>query len=133
MTKIKNAALPKMGVCRTISHAYLYGPIRYQGLAFPNLYTAFCIERLKLLLKHGGRTTQLGTSLEACMEGLQLEIGTDTPVFDLDYSVYSFLTTKSLIKHTWKLIQSCGLSIETTHKLPWLCQQHDDFLMRGII
>ena len=58
MTKIKNAALPKMGVFRTINHAYLYGPIRYQGLAFPSLYTELCIERLKLLLKHGGRTTE---------------------------------------------------------------------------
>ena len=50
MTRINSAALPKMGICRTISHAYLYGPIRYQGTAFPNLYTELCIERLKLLL-----------------------------------------------------------------------------------
>ena len=133
MSKIKIVALPKMGMCRTISHVYLYGLIRYQGNAFPNLYTELCIDRLKLLLKHGGRSTQLGTSLEACLEGHQLELGTDTAIFDLDFATFGFLATDSIIKHTWEMLSTCGLHIDTTHKLPWLCRQHDSFLMEEII
>ena len=94
MSKIKNAALPKMGINRNIGHAYLYGPIRSQGYTFPNLYTELCIERIKLLLKHGGQSTQIGTSLRACLEGHQLEIGIDTKFFDANYADYGFLASK---------------------------------------
>ena len=39
MRKVKNAALPKMGLNQKIGLKYLYGPIQYQGLTFPNLFT----------------------------------------------------------------------------------------------
>ena len=85
MSKIKNAALPKMGINRTIGHVYLYGPTRLQGYAFPNLFTELGIKRVKLLLKHGGRLTQIGMTLTASLEGLQLEIGLGAKIFDADF------------------------------------------------
>ena len=133
MTKIKGAALPKMGMNRNIGHAYLYGPIRLQGYSFPNLFTELCIKRIKLLLKHGGRTTQIGTSLQACLEGHQLEIGIGTKIFDTNYDDYGFLASESIITHTWKILQANGLHLDTTHEVPTLYRSHDSFLMREII
>jgi hypothetical protein len=133
MTKIKNAALPKMGINRKVGLKYLYGPSRYQGIAFPNLYTELCIERIKMLMKHGGQRTQIGTSITACLEGHQLEIGIDTRIFDADFKKYDFLISDSIIKHTWKILSSTGLRIYTLHEIPDLYRQNDSFIMKEII
>ena len=133
MTKIKNAALPKMGINQKVGLKYLYGPSRYQGIAFPNLYTELCIERIKMLMKHGRRPTQIGTSITACLEGHQLEIGIDTRIFDADFKKYEFLISDSIIKHTWKILSSTGLRIDTFHEIPDLYRQNDSFIMKEII
>ena len=133
MTKIKGAALPKMGMNRQIGNAYLYGPKRYQGIEFPNVYTELCVKQVQMLLKHGGRNTQLGISLTSCLEGHQLEIGIGTKLFDLNYEKYGFLVTDSIAKHTWKMLHETGLHIMSTHATPWLARENDSFLMTEII
>ena len=72
MSIILSAALPKMGINRRVGHAYLYGPSKYQGLNFPNLYIKMCTQRLITIMKHGSQKTQMETSLLYCLEGHHL-------------------------------------------------------------
>ena len=121
-----------MGLNCKVGHAYLYGPICYQGTIFPNLFTELCIERIKLLLKHGGRPTQIGISLEACLEGHQLEIGNNVRFFDANFDKHGFLISNSVLLHTWKILCTDGLHLDTTHNLPELCCEGDSFIMKKI-
>ena len=133
MTIILNAALPKMGINRRAGHAYLYGPSRYQGLNFPNLYTEMCAHRLITIMKHGGQKTQMGLSLLNCMEGHQLEIGTYQKMFDADIDTYGHLASDSLMSHTWRLLNDCGLQLETSHAVPVRLRVNDEAIMEQII
>ena len=133
MSKIKEAALPKMGMNKKIGNAYLYGPKRFQGINFPNLYTKLCVEQIQMLLKHGGQTTQAGISLTSCLEGHQLETGVGMKLFDLDYNKYGFLATGSIITHTWRMLHETGMKMLTSHATPWLSQEHDLCIMQEII
>ena len=133
MTKIKDAALPRMGINRKVGLKYLYGPIKFQGLAFPNLFTELCIERFQLLMKHGGRLTQIGSALMAILEGHQLDIGIGNKILDSDYTKYHFLTTDSIITHTWKLLHMTDFKLLTHHDVPQLLRINDSFLMKEII
>ena len=133
MTIILNAALPKMGINRRAGHAYLYGPSRYQGLNFPNLYTKMCTHRLITIMKHGGQKTQMGLSLLNCMEGHQLEIGTYQKMFDADIDTYGHLASDSLMSHTWRLLNDCQLQLETSHAVPVRLQVNDEAIMEQII
>ena len=133
MKIILNAALPKMGINRRAGHAYLYGPSRYQGLNFPNLYTEMCAHRLITVMKHGGQPTQMGLSLLNCMEGHQLEIGTYQKMFDADINTYGHLASDSLLSHTWRLLSDCGLRLETSHAVPVRLRVRDEAIMEQII
>jgi len=53
MKPILAASLPAMGVVRTLARAVVHGPVRYQGLEVPNLYTEQMVVRITTLLQYG--------------------------------------------------------------------------------
>lgn len=51
MSKLLQAALPRAGIVRTIPRDLVYGPLKYQGLAVPCLFTHQQVEHIVRLLK----------------------------------------------------------------------------------
>jgi hypothetical protein len=52
MTPILQAGLPCSGIVRTIPRVPVYGPIEYQGLGIPDLYTSQGISHIERILKY---------------------------------------------------------------------------------
>ena len=57
MAPILQAGLPCSGIVRTFPCALVFGPIEYQGLVIPNLYTSQGIANIKRILKYRLSTT----------------------------------------------------------------------------
>ena len=133
MRPVLNAALPKMGINQKTGRKYIYGPPEYQGLAIPNLYTDLGVARMQLLLHHGNRDTHLGKSIQAIIEGHQLECGSLKSILCLDYKKYGILISDSIIKHAWEFLNGSNLIMETSHALPKRLRENDESIMDSIL
>ena len=118
---------------RTTGRKYLHGPLKYQGSNIPHIYTELGYARLNLLLQHGGQPSQVGTALQCCLKGLQLECGTIENFLTLDYDQSHGLVTNSTLKHTWKFLHDFGLTLKTGHTTPTLLRENDVSIMSEII
>ena len=77
--------LSRIGVDSHLPLAYRYAPIRYQGLNSLNVETKQFVEKLKILLTHAGTNSQLGISIQNILEGINLMIGVNIPIFQASF------------------------------------------------
>ena len=111
MKTVYSAILPKIGTVKTLPLAYQYGPIKYQGLGFPNLYTLQGTELIKMMMMHGGQQTQIGDCIMCALEGHQIKCGLTTPLFELDFDKYGILVSDSIVKTLWAFTWKHGYCI----------------------
>jgi hypothetical protein len=85
---------------------------------------------LKTLLHHGNRDTVLtGQPIQQSMELLQLEVGTDKPLFSDDYETYQSLATDCWLKHVWRFQQEYDLQLKQETSVLTLQSTDDSFLI----
>jgi hypothetical protein len=102
MAPVLEAGLPTSGICRAFPRDLVYGPLKYQGLALPNLHTVQGIENILTVMEFGyNMKTLTGQLLKGNVEALQLELGVGTPVFVKEFWRYGTLVTSSWNQHTW--------------------------------
>jgi len=63
MQPIMVVGLPAIGVVRTMARDVVHGPLCYQGLDIPNLYTEQMLTRLTTLLQYGQQEDNITGSL----------------------------------------------------------------------
>jgi hypothetical protein len=96
MAPVLEARLATSGICRTFPRDLVYGPLKYQGLALPNLYTVQGIEHILTIMEFGyDMRTLTGQLLKGNLEAVKLELGVGTPVFVTDFRKYGALATSS--------------------------------------
>ncbi len=94
MTPTLQAGLPCSGIVRTFPRALEYGPIEYQGLGIPNLYTSQGISHIERIPKYSCLDVDItGQLIRASVEQLKLEIGCNGPVLSLPYADFAKLAT----------------------------------------
>ncbi len=69
------------------------------------------MEQINKLLMHYGYKMVVGVSLQAPLEFLIIELGLSMQPFNLDYSHYEGLVTKSWLKSIWAKVQAFHLRI----------------------
>jgi hypothetical protein len=113
MVPVLEAGLPTSGICRPFPRDLVYGPLKHQGLALPNLYTVQGIENILTVMEFGyNMKTLTGQLLKGNVEALQLELGVGTPVFVKEFWRYGTLVTSSWTQHTWQWLHTKGVHIE---------------------
>jgi hypothetical protein len=101
MTPILQAGLPGSGTTRTFPRALVYGPIEYQGLGIPDLYTSLGISHIERILKHSHLDDDITSQLiRASVEQLKLEIGCNGPTVSLPYEDFAKLAINCWIRET---------------------------------
>ena len=93
MAPIFKFGLPKSKIQRNMPRALVYGSTRVQGLEVYHPHSTQLIEHLQAIMRHGCRNTPLGIKLRALIEGHALEMGTGTPIWELNYKKWSPLAT----------------------------------------
>ena len=84
--------LPKMGVSSKIPLPYRFAPHQFQGMNLMQVFVHIMIEKLKKILFDADQPTQLGKTLKASLEAIQIEIGASEQFFSLSCAKYGFLT-----------------------------------------
>ena len=77
-----------------------------------NLATETTAATLNSFLQHYNMPTQLGVTLTASLENLQIELGVPDNPLQYPYDVWSPLATDSWIKSLWQKIDAFGLQID---------------------
>ena len=86
MKVVLDAALPHLGIVRTLPLPLVYGPIKYQGLGKHNLWVTQGIAHLEMLVNHG-YSSKDSTSKLLCTsaQAMMLELGSGKILFEDDY------------------------------------------------
>jgi len=73
---VLNQGLPAMGINRNFPRVVVHGPLAYQGLNFPNLFTEQLILHIWTLVKYGSHSADItGNLIQANAGLLRLETG----------------------------------------------------------
>eukprot|EP00978_Attheya_sp_CCMP212_P006345 scaffold14371_cov40-Attheya_sp.AAC.4 len=85
---------------------------------------------VEILLKHGHLDTTTGELLRTSLEKHMVELGLLGSFLDHDFKQFGKLATTSWLRHTWELIHSKGMSVETAGVPKLEAQRYNDqFLM----
>jgi len=129
-----SCCLQKTGVLSTISRSVVFGPKRFCGLGFSNLYTEAGIQKLELLIGHTRKLDVPGKILDVAVACLQQEVGISTPVFSSSYGLYSSIVTPSWCQFLWKFLSDISGSIQYDKIwTPQACFKNDTNIMEHIV
>jgi len=96
----------------------VHGPIQYNGLGLPHLFTVQEISQLQSIINHTSRETPTGLLYRAELENLILEVSVGEKILEKPYHPYSPLATNCLLKKTWKFLQAKDIILRHDITLP---------------
>ena len=111
---------------RNITHA----PPQYGGLQIPHFFYLLIQAKVKLFTYHYRLQDKTGKLFKISLDTTQLQAGTSTPFYSLDYNRWRSILTPTWITHLWCLLSICDISISITN--PWKYtppRKNDQFLM----
>ena len=130
MSPLLQQTLSFSGVCRTISKEVRHGPVNRGGLGLPDLFIRQGCMRVQTMVEHLWLQTPTGKLIKIAMEGLKLEVGISSTLFDRQFSVYGKgLNTSTWLSHTWEFMSEHDISyVEPLGNLETF-RQHDQCIM----
>ena len=132
-TMIHKTLLPKLGVVRSLSIAYRSAPSKYQGLGSLHTSSKQFLLKIKLFLQHANTNSQLGLNITNGLESLHLLMGVNTPLFQLSYEDYGFLSEETWITHIWMKASQYGFVLQGSYTKPNIIRKGDFPLMEALV
>ena len=127
MSPAIKAALPRAGICATISTDIRNGPSTSGGLGTLSLYDYQGTTRTTALIEHSFRSTPLGKMMKILIEDIIQEIGLYGPLWNMNFDNCSkWISDHSWIFHTCKYNwdNKINISIKHTELLPQRINDH---------
>jgi len=122
------AALPKMGLNRNFPRVVLHGPLKFGGLAIPNMYNDQCILHIRWIIKMLRCKTTLTNLFTIHCRYTQLEAGLGTSIFETKSNL--LYLTPSWLSHTLITMQENSLQLFIPYQwIPPLQRQQDQYIM----
>jgi hypothetical protein len=133
MAPILISGFNALGNQRHLPRAVVYAPLKYQGLAMPNLYVESGIQHMSLLLQETHSNLMMGKLLRMSIEATKVEIGVGGSLFTQSFDRFGQLATDSWVKHTWCFLLEYRIMIEDHMGDLQLCCRGDVFLTEVFI
>ena len=111
-----NLLLPKIGMNRKTPRAVVYAPTTKGGLGIKQLKTEQMIQHLYLFQGHIRRKDAVAESYLVQLRTQQLEIGSATPVLQLDRKKYCYGTVNTRIDYIWQISTQMNIKTEITEQ-----------------
>ena len=106
--------LPKLGCNRNFPLLLRYNHPSLLGLGLRDPYLEQGLAKLQMFLDHGTADTISGQLCRTSLEHHQLEIGSFSSMFDLDYGKFSFLTSSTWITCLWEFVNEHNIQLIST-------------------
>jgi hypothetical protein len=130
MKPILQYLLPAIGVCRNFPRSPVYTSEKYTGIGLKHLHTTQEIYRLKDLLSHVYRRTNLGKLYRNRLENMILEVGMGTDILRINPQAIHLLATDTLIKSTCLFLLQHNLELKHDISMPLL--RHGDQIIMEV-
>ena len=105
MSPANQAALPKSGIVRTLGHAFLYGPKKYQGLGVMEPWHNQELTHLQDLVTEVTKGSSHGFYFRASIEALRMETGYPGPFTEIPWELMNKGATPCLLTTMWESMQ----------------------------
>jgi len=129
-----SSCLQKTGVASTMSRSLVFGPKRFCGLGFRNLYTEAGIQKLELLIGHIRKKDVTGNIILVALACMQQEIGISAPALSSSYELYSSIVTPSWSQNLWCFLNDISGTIHFPKMwTPRSCFAHDTNIMEQVV
>ena len=132
-TELHKKFLPKIGIDVHLPLVYRYAPKKFQGLNSLNVEDKQFIEKMKMFLMHASTDTQLGKSIHLILEAMHIQIGTNFPIFSLNYDKYQCLSEKGWITHLWEMTHKYNIQLKGYYEKPSVSRINDYALMDRLV
>jgi len=127
---ILEAILPKLHLNRHSPRAVLFAGPKYGGLSIPETYVDLGYGHLQYLVGHLKIGDDIGRMILSLITHTQLQIGSVTPFFQLQYSTYAKWIDSTWITDCWKFANRTKIELEIESPwVPTLTRQGDVALM----
>ncbi len=127
---VLEAILPKLHLNRHTHRAVLFAGPSYGGNSLPEKYNDQGYLRLHMLVGHVKLHDDVGQLITCLITHTQLQLGSNIPFFNLQYSKYADWIDTTRITLDWKYAHQSGIQIEVeNHWVPQLTHENDCMLM----
>jgi len=110
--------------------ALLQANSQYGGLGITHLYDIMGMEKSKFLFMHLRRQDTTGKLFQISMQQTQLECGSETLFYNLDYDKYGPLTTNTWNTNLWQYYSSRAIEMDLTLPVTYTKPRcNDQFIM----
>jgi len=99
---------------RNYPRSLLQAGDQYGGINVTHIYDLMGMEKLKFLLMHLRRKDTTAKLLEIEFQKIQLECGSETLFFNLEYEKFSHLVTESWSKHLWQYYDDRAIEMDVS-------------------
>ena len=131
MAPLLAQGLASAGVVRTIPRAVVYGPVKFQGLGVPSLFTFQKTQHILRILKYCLAEDHVtGQLIRHSLEATKLEIGCEGSVLLKSFDELGLLATPTWITHTWEFLSGKHMGIEDMVPELELQREGDQYLIR---
>jgi Reverse transcriptase (RNA-dependent DNA polymerase) len=120
------AALPKSGICRTISRRPIFAPAKFQGFGIKNFYFTQGYRKLMMLCTQG-KDFSLDLMDELMLQ-CEIECGLGPQFLTYRYSVLNIILEKTFLQCLWEFCDQAKILV-TQMKPDKLRMTHDYYLM----
>jgi hypothetical protein len=127
---ILEAILPKLHLNRHTPRAVLFAGPKYGGLNIPENYTDLGYGHLQYLGGHIKLGADVGQLLLSLSTHTQLQVGSTTPFFQLQYPLYAKWIDSTWITDCWEFAHHAHITVDIESQwVPLLSRQGDIALM----
>ena len=101
----------KLGLSTKFPLAYKFGPHKFQGAALLEVYVSQMIGKLIIFLYQSNIRSQLSNTFTLSMEAIQIEVGSTTQFFSLQFQDYGCLTPASWLSQLWESLSKYDVTL----------------------
>ena len=110
-TILHQAALPKAGFVRTVTHAVLYGPHKYQGMGLMHHWCNQELTHLNNFVHQVNLNSSCGKRYQISTEQMRLETGFPGPITAVPYDSMHEAVTDCWMKTLWHSCRQFSIHI----------------------
>ena len=122
--------LPKLGLNRHMPRAVVYGPRVLGGLQLMDLKVEQPTSNILTTIGHLRREDRVADMLLATLRDLQIETGSSTSIFQLNPSIYTYVTENTRWLYTWRICREINVTVHIWNEwLPTTTYERDQNIM----
>ena len=125
--------LSKMGYCKYLPRALMYGHKDHGGVGLKDITTSQGAQHIKLWINEAGSGSPTDKLMQLLLESHILEIGFSGNILDWTYDKIEPLMTRSWIKHTLHFLADTELRITGNKEELSLWRENDTMIMEDIL